>query len=272
MTTSAGATTAADATSTSTGAGSSGSASVGATTEATTTEGATTGTTSDLPTTEATADDPTSTGTTGGAPPLCAADPDLVACYEFDDGLAGVTLIDGSSYGNDGSQSGVAEGPGIIGGAALTALNSLLVVPEAPSLVIEGPYTAAAWFRVDALPKARAGILDRAGNYGVFYRADEVVMCRIANLTVMTDAPAGMWHHVACVYDGERLDLYLDGAAAGTLATDEIAPGSGPLVLANDSPEPLVDQALAGALDRVHVWTRALTLEELCADYPNACS
>ncbi|MCA9659672.1 MAG: LamG domain-containing protein [Myxococcales bacterium] len=266
--------TTADGTSTSTSAGttsSSGSETADASTSGTTTAEPTTATTGDPPTTTATTDDTTSTGTTGGVPPLCADDPDLVACYEFDDGLAGVVLVDGSSYGNEGSQSGVAAGPGIIGDAALTTATTLMVVPEAPSLVLDGPYTAAAWFRVDALPKTRSGILDRGGNYGVFYRADEVVMCRIANLTVMADAPAGMWHHVACIYDGASLDLYLGGVMAATLATNDIAPGSGPLVLANDSPEPIVDQALIGALDRVHVWSRALTVEDLCADYPNAC-
>ncbi|MEZ4382778.1 MAG: LamG domain-containing protein [Nannocystaceae bacterium] len=263
--------TTAETTTTSGDPGSTAASEGSTTTKTTSTTSATSTTTGDLPTTATTTEATTSTGTTGDASPLCADDPELVACYEFDDGFDGFTLQDGSSYGNDGTKFGVAESAGIVGSGVLVAATSQIVVPEAPSLVITGPYTVAAWFRADQLPEVRAGIVDRAGNYGVFYGADAHVQCRVTGFTVAAEASLGAWHHVACVFDGASLGLFVDGELRGKTALDDLSAGSGPLVLANDSPEPLVEQALVGALDRVHVWSRALTLEELCADYPNAC-
>ena len=79
----------------------------------------------------------------------------------------------------------------------------------------------------------------------------------------------GQWHHVAAVYDGSTMSLYVDGtldvshAASGAIAQD-----SDPMYLGGDSNPPSGRSYLFnGMADEVSLYHRALTASEIRAIY-----
>ena len=89
--------------------------------------------------------------------------------------------------------------------------------------------------------------------------------------------PAGEWHHIAGVYDGARVQLYLDGEALGipVPATGQVSP-----MLANSfvaigsadgrtvcSSECIGTRYFKGLIDEVDFFNRALSASEIAAIY-----
>jgi len=80
------------------------------------------------------------------------------------------------------------------------------------------------------------------------------------------DLVAGRWQHVAAVYDGAEMRLFLDGALVGAAAKSG-ALTAGPAVdvwLGGNPPDPTA-KPWSGELDDVRVWNRALAVGELRA-------
>ncbi|MBK8974425.1 MAG: beta-galactosidase [Planctomycetes bacterium] len=72
----------------------------------------------------------------------------------------------------------------------------------------------------------------------------------------------GRWHHVAMVWDGAALALYLDGAeVARAEVRGELTPTPFPLAVGVNSQE--AGRRFAGAIAKARVWRRALAAEEL---------
>jgi hypothetical protein len=70
---------------------------------------------------------------------------------------------------------------------------------------------------------------------------------------------ADNWYHVAAVYDRDRLQLYVNGALRAT------APYQAP---AGKNPFPVViGDGFIGAIDEVHIYNRALSLDEVARQY-----
>ena len=103
-------------------------------------------------------------------------------------------------------------------------------VPASPSLNITGPLTLEAWIKPNATG-AQQGIVERyewtstAGGYGLRLTAGG----KLGFFTVRNSAEydyveggtsltAGVWHHVAGVYDGTQLRVYVDGRLDGAIS------------------------------------------------------
>lgn len=237
-----------------------------------------TGSTGGTSSTGTTTADGTATGegsTTGDPPaPLCPAQAALAACYDFA-GLRGGTLLDQSGNGNDGTASAVGVVMGPFGTAATFDARSEIAVPDSASLDLTGEHTLEAWIRVDALPPPgdRYGVLDKEGQYSLFvYDSDDYRCDSAAGTLYAGPVVLGSWTHVACVYDGTSLRLYVDGMewgstdAGGALNTTN----TDPMAIGDTSPE--FDDPLAGAIGGVRVWSTALAPAALCEAAGPACT
>lgn len=224
------------------------------------------------PTDTSSTDDGSSTSgdTTDGWREKCPDDPALVGCYHFED--LGDSILDGSAYGNDGSADTLGTVVGPWGNALDCEQTEAAAVPDSPSLDVTDAVTVAAWVRATGLPREdeRAVWVDNSGQYGIMLGPTGDVMCR-----VLTDEQAyeveaafdvvklGQWSHVGCRYDGAEVELFVDGArvaaldASGSMATGD----SEPMTLGSNSPD--FDEPCMGELDRVTIFSRAVTDEEM---------
>ena len=198
------------------------------------------------------------------------ADPDLVACYEYEQVDGGV-LEDSSSYANHGWASDVAVTPGVSGDAGVFASESMTSVPDAPSITIAGAMTIETWIFVDALPpNSYWGVLDKSGEYRMSVEFNATVRCQFGESTDMTMAiTPGQWQHFACVWTGAAILGYEDGQLAGQRnAAPMFNPQGDPLILGNQDG---YSKALEGSLDRTAIWQRERSQAELCASAWPAC-
>jgi hypothetical protein len=69
--------------------------------------------------------------------------------------------------------------------------------------------------------------------------------------------PAGAWTHVACVFDGANLKIYVDGSGSGCT--------SQPMTIDTSTQGGLdLGFALQGGLDDVHIYGAALSDADVC--------
>lgn len=214
-------------------------------------------------------------GSSTGEPPavLCPDRAELAACWDFAD-VGGGMLWDASGNDNHGTATGVSVVPGPFGEAAAFDDDSEVSVPDSASLDIAGDLTIEAWLEIEALPEGgRVGILDKDGQYSLMLYADQGYRCHILEVEAFAPAPGpGAWTHVACVYDGAALRIYVDGTeenelpASGAIPTDSLEP------MSIGDTSPTFNEPLDGAIGGVRVWSRALDSAELCEAAGPACT
>jgi len=86
------------------------------------------------------------------------------------------------------------------------------------------------------------------------------------NLTGNKNINDEMWHHVAAVYDGANMYIYVDGTLdASAPATGSIAQNNYPLCLGYNAekPIPTANYYLNGAVDEVAIFNRPLSAQEI---------
>jgi len=211
-----------------------------------------------------------------GVPPvrLCpASDPQLIACYTFDNDVGGTpldTITDSSSYLNHGTLVAAVHGPGIDGQALNIDGASAVIVPHDPSLNPGNMLTIEAWVRLDAMPATRAGVVDKDGQYSMFiYQGASKASARCsvtssATVVEYAGVVVGQWTHLACVYDGVNAtySLYQDGyLVKQTAVTNTIATATTTLALGGNSPS---GDFLTGALDGVRLWSGVRSPADIC--------
>ncbi len=150
----------------------------------------------------------------------------------------GELLVVGSSTGGSHSLSG-------------NGTSAYLQAPSSSSLNIAGTITAEAWIKINAIGAYRAVISREAFQQtgtGGGYRLTvtdtgkvQLVLFQSHNtyvsLTGSTTITPNVWHHVAGVFDGSQMRVYLDGVLNGTLSTTSgPASGTGNLHIGRFSP------------------------------------
>jgi len=195
---------------------------------------------------------------------------DLVAFWPLDEG-SGCDAFDATGM-NDGVLGpdclGSGDAPSWIGGIngsglSFDGVDDEVLVASAPSLDTPGVVTVSAWIRhgtsyifrpiVDRRDSAADGwdfyLTDQSR---LFMRVDDGVL---AGNAVVAD---GSWHHVAGVYDGNQIRLYVDGAldATATVGAKAIDVDADLLLGRHFAG---TDYPYHGALDEVMIYHRALT-------------
>jgi hypothetical protein len=171
-----------------------------------------------------------------GAPAMAGAEPSSVVGQWRLDENGGQTALDDGPYALDG-RLGLTDGvdardpervPGLSGGALRFDGHSFVRLPSSPRLA-PPTLTLEAVVRADRSPGAFRYVVSHgaqgclAGSYGLYTSRDGGIAFYIfdGKAYYLTAAVAprdvwnGQWHHVAGVYDGSALRLYLDGRPVG---------------------------------------------------------
>ena len=147
----------------------------------------------------------------------------LVGYWRFDE-ETGSTAKDSSPYGNDGTIYGATRVRGTIGKAlSFDGVDDYVEVPDSASLDMKGDeITITFWMKQNELDKDRF-LVSKGGNYNAYQwrtylnNHNKLVFCVYAGgsfncvtgNTQLTDTQN--FHHVAAVYDGSQMIIYLDG-------------------------------------------------------------
>lgn len=186
-----------------------------------------------------------------GAPPEPAAtesvwSPAFAAVWHFDERV-GSPARDATSHGHHGVLLGTSLGPGLIGQARklVAAKREAILVADGPELTF-GLVTLSAWVQFATSPGELfyTAISRQLGDGG----GNELFLANYANMIngeIATNEggyahsgsqlPIAQWLHVAAVYDGTSLTLYLNGLRdAARTAVGRLARTANPIFLGAD--------------------------------------
>jgi len=203
-----------------------------------------------------------------------------------------VALWPGEGNANDvvGTNNGTLVGgagfaPGDVGQAFSFDGTSYASIPDSSSLdAFTTTITIELWLKADQLT-ANAdwkGLVTKGNSSWrlmaassaktVYWAVDGASPADMAGTRNVND---GQWHHVAAVYDGARMFLYVDGTLdVSQPATGSIAQNNDPVCIGADS-KAFVPSCgcnkpgyfFNGLVDEVSIYNRALTTSEIQADY-----
>jgi hypothetical protein len=195
--------------------------------------------------------------------PFCdPTDPQLVACYQFENNLTDV-----SSYHNNGTGS-ASYATGKVGQAlSVGTMNGIDIADSASFDVAD--LTIEAWISPSTIPTGsnRAGILDCEGQYGFFLHPNGDLVCTAGgSVTATAQIQANRWTHVACTHDATTITIYGDGEAitTGTAGVLPTANTTG-ITLGGNNPAG-GGSPLDGLLDQVRLFGIARTAAQICVD------
>ncbi|MBT8479699.1 MAG: DUF4981 domain-containing protein, partial [Gemmatimonadetes bacterium] len=192
-----------------------------------------------------------------------------------------ISTPDSSPHGNDGALMGR---PRLVDGRfgralGLSGHDDWLELSRDPILdVIGSQLTLDAWVLPSPWNGTGALLTKGSNQYGLLQTDPQTLEFylhageRVAVTTSVPDDWEGQWHHVAGVYDGRRLTLWIDGEAVATRAhtgTIDSRPfpvnvGRNAEVHGQEHPGELSNTAF----DRVRIFARALSAAELASDSP----
>jgi hypothetical protein len=205
---------------------------------------------------------------------------DMVGWWQFDD-MESRVATDSSGRGHHGTMAGNPQWqPGHVGGAlAFDGIHDYVTIKDVPEFDIRAQITVSCWIKVAEFDKPWQAIIAK-GNFAWRVIRDrntrsidfactgvQVPDTVWGNVLGRTPVDDGRWHHLAGVYDGTYVRLYVDGAL------DASVEGSGTL---NATEDDVLIGANAGddwrhwrgLVDDVRVYSYALSEEEvkgLCA-------
>jgi hypothetical protein len=213
------------------------------------------------------------------APPVDAPASGLIAWWAFDEG-SGNRVSDRSGRGNHGDVVGpidvaTAWRAGKAGGALDIPDQVGAAVSVAPSSSIDSlrrALTIAAWVnrKIDR-GNRNAAIASRQTSsdgevFTLSFAYNNLFLWLPGNTSVRATrtAPVDSWIHVAATWDGNVVHLYQDGELVGSGSYSQQLPiNTNPLLLGNNANQAGLNQPLAGAIDEVRLYDRALTAAEV---------
>jgi len=148
----------------------------------------------------------------------------LVARWDFEQVL-GQTVIDASGNGHDGTLIGAATVmfDAERGGVLSVEGAGYVDCGDDPAFDITGPLTVAAWIKTPGLSKRHQVIVTKGyaawsllnsrqiNTIQFAARGIRVARDEMTALTGTQNVVDGCWHHVAAIYEGLRMSLYVDG-------------------------------------------------------------
>ncbi len=220
---------------------------------------------------------PTDTATPTPSPtstvlPTCVPAPAGLVSWWAGEGNA--NDIVGTNHGT--LQNGVTFAPGMVEQAfSFDGTASYVRIPDDPSLGPVNAMTLDAWIKPEAPLHTYAPIVKKAGNNSG-YALEFVGSNNVSFWVYLTGrgwtssasapVPLGVWSHVAGVYDGTAVSLYLNGERVGlTSASGSIVVSDQALNLGRDPIN--TDRLYHGLIDEVELFNRAVSASEIQAIY-----
>ena len=188
--------------------------------------------------------------------------------------------------GNDGTEYGATFAAGMVGQAfSFDGVDDYVEVPDADNLDMTNELTIDAWFynkgKIDpGMRWQRIIHKNYRKNYEMWIDdSNRKLSFRIGNesgniaiLSSGTTIQFDIWYHVAAVYDGSSMKLYLNGDLSNSMTTT-IAPlgiTTDPVIIGNvgtDISSFNHNRPFKGLIDEVEIFSRALSQEEIQAIY-----
>ena len=207
--------------------------------------------------------------------------PFLVGWYGFEN-VTG-PIYDSSGSGNDGqARNGITRVETGWRGVAMQtdgATNTRVTVPDAPDYSFGASMTVEAWINPTSCG-AGSGTIHTAVAMDFTFRLQFGNDCRPRSAVYTggawrTDQPAvsiipGRWNHLALVWDGGRIQTYLDalpvGGGTSTSGAAADPPSDMHFGAFCDSDGSNCRDTMQGFIDEVKVWRTARTASEVCTD------
>jgi hypothetical protein len=204
------------------------------------------------------------------------SDPSLKLCIDFTEPISPtMTVHDLSGLGHDATATMIAAtSRTATDQAVLVSATSTISIAPASDLMLGSPLTIELWLDPTLPSDNGAYVLDGGAYYSIKLNASGHVSCQLANASASSTAiGAGAWSHVACVYDGTTLQVFVDGSVAGC-QTQQPTPVTGPTagmsIASRMTSATNFSQQLVGGIDDVHVFASALSPATICAHAGNA--
>jgi hypothetical protein len=195
----------------------------------------------------------------------------LVGWWKFDE-TQGTSARDSSGGNHDGTLIGHAQwGRGRIGGAvALDGAGSYVKVADKSAFDFAGELTVASWVNIHSVPSEWMAIITKGDTAWRFSMAHQDPKIHFSvnhfystdGINGSTDLTLNQWHHVAAVYDGKTLRLYVDGKLDATQPwTGGIAKNDSDVVIGENAEQ--TGRFFDGLIDDVRVYDYALSEGEI---------
>jgi len=208
----------------------------------------------------------------------------LVGWWKMDNIKDG-NVVDSSGKGNDGAIVGIcAKTEGFVGSGALQITNGGMAIANSP--LVDAPrFSIAMWVKWAQGQGALSRLLQMGRDnkesmviLGGGGANDSAPSANIVHFTMFADtgsfdvkAPevfkGGTWRHIAVIYDGADLLLYIDGKVVAKHTVGEAKLFVAPAI--DDSPmvigcrPPNMDRTFNGAVDDVRMYTKALSPDDV---------
>jgi len=196
----------------------------------------------------------------------------MLGWWKFDE-TDGNVAADSSGNGNNGALVGNPvwrpQGGKLGGAIELNSKGDYVKIDNESAFDITGQITISAWVNITSVPQEWTGIVtkgDTAWRLSTDF-ANNVFHFGVAAqdyLNGKASVGSGQWHNVLCVYDGQKMSIYVDGKL------DVSKPRTGPIAT-NDCPVAigenleLMGHCWHGLIDDVRVYNYALSPNEISA-------
>lgn len=203
---------------------------------------------------------------------------DLVAHWNFNEG-SGSIAHDTSGNNNNGTINGPAWTNGIEGSALrFDGIDDYVEIPHSPSLSFTNVISIVLWLKMNSgyggghvISKCASGgatqILVSISLVGSeYYAAFGIAASNDIILQGTKQLYPDIWYHIAGVYDGTNMNLYVNGTLDDKIAqSGNIVPNSDPIDIGKKTHWP--DMKFNGSIDEVRIYNRALSASEIKAQY-----
>ena len=206
----------------------------------------------------------------------------LIGWWKLDESN-GTVVADSSGNGNNGKIIGDAKwqpSGGKTGGAiSLDGDGDYIEIANESNFDFAGEVTLSAWIKANQLDKEYQAIVTKGDSAWRIQRNQDQDTLEFAcselqvqngnqygSLFGTKTINDGKWHHIAGVYDGEKMYIYMDGivdvsqSASGAIATNDY-----PVFIGENAQE--TSRCWCGIIDDVRVYNYALSEDEILALY-----
>ena len=146
-------------------------------------------------------------------------------------------------------------------------VDSYISIPNESDYDVTSSITVESWIKVNSFDTDSQAIVSKGDSSWQLTRFDssnfiELSLNGVGSVVSTTDVNDGEWHHVAGVYDGSNISIYVNGILEQqTPATGDIATNDS-LVYIGENPESL-GKVFNGTIDEARIWGTARTPEEI---------
>lgn len=198
-----------------------------------------------------------------------AVDPTLVLYMPFE-GPAGDTFLSTNEYPTICSGGCPVPVPGRVGAQAADFSPGACVTVGASNLR-PAQLTYAAWVRARSVQRSSVlarpfeGDVASTNSFEIYTEDGSAWRVTVNTIETGATAPLGEWHHVAGVFDGGVLRMYLDGAFETEISTGPIEYADDDLLVGCDINLGGPGDFFDGLVDDVRIYNRILTAAEIAA-------